>query len=230
MTTILLVDDDKSLVRALSIGLGAFGYLVEVATNGVEAITSAARVLPDLLLVDLGLPELSGIEVITAIRAWSDVPIIVLSARPQEAVKVAALDAGADDYLTKPFGINELLARIRASLRRSSRADEESVVRAGELTIDLAARLVLRGDVAVHLTPKEWGALAVLVRNRGRLVSQQALLEQVWGPGYSGESEYLRTLFSRLRKKLENDPASPVHLITEPGVGYRFEIGAVIAE
>jgi two-component system KDP operon response regulator KdpE len=225
MTTILLVDDDKSLLRALTIGLGAHGYVVEVATNGVDAITAVPKVLPDLLLVDLGLPRLSGIEVITAIRAWSNVPIIVLSARPQEAVKVAALDAGADDYLTKPFGINELLARIRAALRRHTPVDEESVVIAGDLRIDLTARRVERGDALVHLTPKEWGALAVLVRNQGRLVTQQMLLEQVWGPGYAEESEYLRTLFSRLRKKLETNPASPVHLITEPGVGYRFEVG-----
>lgn len=225
MTTILLIDDDKSLLRALTIGLGAHGYVVEVATTGVDAITAVTKVLPDLLLVDLGLPELSGIEVITAVRAWSTVPIIVLSARPQEAVKVAALDAGADDYLTKPFGINELLARIRAALRRHTAVGEDSVVIAGDLRIDLSARRVERGDVLVHLTPKEWGALAVLVRNQGRLVTQQMLLEQVWGPGYARESEYLRTLFSRLRKKLEGDPASPVHLITEPGVGYRFETG-----
>lgn len=223
MTTILLVDDDKSLVRALSIGLGAHGYQVEVATNGVEAVTAAAKVLPDLVLVDLGLPQMSGIEVITAIRAWSDVAVIVLSARTQEAVKVAALDAGADDYLTKPFGINELLARIRAALRRRTAAPEESVIVAGDLTIDLSARRVERNDELVHLTPKEWGALAVLVRNQGRLVTQQMLLEQVWGPGYAQESEYLRTLFARLRRKLEDDPASPRHLITEPGVGYRFE-------
>ncbi len=224
MTTILLVDDDKSLVRALAIGLHAHGYVVELATNGVDAITAVSKVLPDLLLVDLGLPRLSGIEVITAVRAWSTVPIIVLSARPQEAVKVAALDAGADDYLTKPFGINELLARIRAALRRHTPVDEEPVVVAGELRVDLAARRVERDGVLVHLTPKEWGALAVLLRHQGRLVTQQMLLEQVWGPGYAEESEYLRTLFSRLRKKLERDPASPVHLITEPGVGYRFEV------
>jgi two-component system, OmpR family, KDP operon response regulator KdpE len=224
MTTILLVDDDKSLLRALAIGLGAHGYTIEAATNGIDAITAVTKVMPDLLLVDLGLPKLSGIEVITAVRAWSNVPIIVLSARPQEAVKVAALDAGADDYLTKPFGINELLARIRAALRRHIPIGEESVVVAGDLRIDLAAHRVDRGAVLVHLTPKEWGALAVLVRNQGRLVTQQMLLEQVWGPGYSDQSEYLRTLFSRLRKKLETDPGAPVHLITEPGVGYRFEV------
>lgn len=220
-----MIDDDRALLRALSIGLGAHGYTIEVATNGVDAISAVARILPDLVLVDLGLPALSGIEVITAVRAWSNVPIIVLSARPQEAVKVTALDAGADDYLTKPFGINELLARIRAALRRHTTTDEESVVVAGDLRIELVARRVERGDALVHLTPKEWGALAVLVRNRGRLITQQMLLEQVWGPGYSNESEYLRTLFARLRKKLESNPAAPVHLITEPGVGYRFEIG-----
>ncbi len=224
MTTILIVDDDKSLLRALTIGLGAHDYTIEVATNGVDAITAVPKVMPDLMLVDLGLPRLSGIELIIAVRAWSTVPINVLSARPQEAVKVAALDAGADDYLTKPFGINELLARIRAALRRHLPSSEESVVIAGELRIDLAAHRVDRDGALVHLTPKEWGALAVLVRNQGRLVTHQMLLKQVWGPGYSDQSEYLRTLFSRLRKKLERDPASPDHIITEPGIGYRFEV------
>ncbi len=223
MSTVLVVDDDHSLVRALTIGLRVHGYTVHAAGDGPSAIAAAAKVHPDVVLVDLGLPGLSGLEVITALRGWSEVAIIVLSARPQEAVKVAALDAGADDYLTKPFGIDELLARVRAVSRRR-RPEGEPVVRAGDLVIDLAQRRVeCRGEL-VHLTPKEWAALAELARHPGRLVTHRVILERVWGEGYGTETEYLRTLFARLRRKLEDDPSAPRHLITEPGVGYRLEI------
>ncbi len=223
MSTVLVVDDDRALVRALTIGLRVHDFTVHSATSGPEALTTAGKVHPDVILVDLGLPGLNGIEVIMALRGWSDAAIIVLSARPQEAVKVAALDAGADDYLTKPFGIDELLARVRAVTRRRPSA-AEPIVRAGDLEIDLAARRVERAGRLVHLTPKEWAALAVLARHPGRLVTHQSLLEQVWGTGYGTETEYLRTLFARLRRKLEADPSSPRHLITEPGVGYRLEL------
>jgi two-component system KDP operon response regulator KdpE len=223
MTTILVVDDDRPFARALSIGLGAHGFDVVVANDGSTGITDAARVHPDVILLDLGLPEYTGMEVLEAVRAWSDVPVIVLSARHHGSSKVAALDAGADDYVTKPFGIDELLARIRAALRRSSSDSDGSVVSAGALRIDLAARRVERSGVLVHLTPKEWGVVATLVRSPGHLVTQGDLLRQVWGAGYEGESEYLRTVLLRVRRKLEEDPSSPRHFITESGVGYRFE-------
>ena len=224
MTTVLIVDDDRPLLRAVSIGIGAHGYEVVTAHDGPSAIRHAVEVAPDMILLDLGLPGLSGIEVIEAVRAWSRVPIIVLSARHQSAAKVAALDAGADDYVTKPFGMDELLARMRAVLRRHSSEEEHALVIAGQLSISLAERRVEREGVLVHLTPKEWSALAVLARVPGSLVTQQELLTQVWGPGYESESDYLRTLFARLRRKLEPDPSSPRHLITEPGIGYRLEL------
>ncbi len=223
MSTVLVVDDDRALVRALSIGLRVHGFNVHAATTGPEALRVAGKVHPDVVLVDLGLPGLDGIEVIEALRGWSEAAIIVLSARPQEAVKVAALDAGADDYLTKPFGIDELLARVRAVSRRRVPTGEP-VVQVGEITVDLSARRVERAGVLVHLTPKEWAALAILVRHPGQLVTHQSLLEQVWGEGYGTETEYLRTLFARLRRKLEDDPSHPRHLITEPAMGYRLEL------
>ena len=222
MTTILLVDDDRPLLRALSLGIAAHGYEVITAEDGAAAIRAAVEHRPDVVLLDLGLPKMSGVEVITALRGWSSVPIVVLSARHQSATKVAALDAGADDYLTKPFGMDELLARVRAVLRRQ-RPDDAVIVHAGDLAINLAEHRVARAGVDVHLTPKEWSVLAVLARHPERLVTQAELLQKVWGPEYGAESDYLRTLFARLRRKLEDDPASPRHLITEPGVGYRLE-------
>jgi two-component system KDP operon response regulator KdpE len=224
VTSVLLVDDDRPLLRAVSLGIGAHGYDVATAEDGPAAIRSAVKIQPDVILLDLGLPGLSGIDVIESVRAWSDVPIIVLSARHQSAAKVAALDAGADDYVTKPFGMDELLARMRAVLRRRTPEEDGSIVIAGELTINLAERRVERNAELVHLTPKEWAALAVLARSPGSLVTQIELLTQVWGPGYEAESEYLRTLFARLRRKLEADPSAPRHLITEPGIGYRLEL------
>jgi two-component system KDP operon response regulator KdpE len=220
----LVVDDDHSLCRALFKGLGAHGYDVVTAMTGHEAISLAAKTYPHLLLVDLGLPQSSGIEVVTAVRGWSSAPVIVVSTRPQEALKVAALEAGADDYLMKPFGINELLARIRTALRRSALAGKEGVVVIGELSIDLGSRKVQRRGELVHLTPKEWATLAVLVRHHGDVVSEQGLLEQLWGPGYQAESAYLRTVVDGLREKLEDDPSAPSRLVDEPDVGYRFDV------
>jgi len=222
VTRILLIDDDRAFARALSIGLGAHGFDVVVALDGTQGIIEASRAHPDAVLLDLGLPGHTGMEVLEAVRAWSSVPVIVLSARHQSGAKVAALDAGADDYVTKPFGIEELLARIRAALRRSSSDADTAVVSAGDLQIDLAARRVERSGEVVHLTPKEWDVVAILARHAGHLVTQRDLLSQVWGPGYEGESEYLRTVLLRIRRKLEPDPSAPRHFITEPGVGYRF--------
>lgn len=223
MTTILVVDDDHSLRQALSKGLGAHGYDVVTATSGHEAISLAAKTYPHLLLVDLGLPQDSGVDVVTAVRGWSGAPIIVVSTRLQVAAKASALDAGADDYLMKPFGINELLARIRAALRRSAPSDEESVVVAGELSIDLGTRDVRRRGQVVHLRPKAFATLALLVRRRGNLVSEPELLEQLWGPGYQEEREYLSTIVLGLRGQLEDDASAPHHLTGGPGLGYRFE-------
>ena len=220
---ILVVDDDQSLVRALSVSLGARGYEVSVAGTGEDALDWAAQHHPDLILLDLGLPGIDGIDVIRGLRGWSQVPVIVLSARHQGAAKVEALDAGADDYVTKPFAMAELLARIRAALRRNVGTEVEPRVETADFVIDLAVMRVTRDGEVVRLTPKEWDVVALLVRNAGRLVSHRQLLEEVWGPEYVKETEYLRVLLARVRRKLERDPSHPVHFITEPGVGYRFE-------
>src|SRR5665213_1510031 len=224
MTTILVVDDDHSLSRALSKGLGAHGYGVVTALTAHEAISLAAKTYPHLLMVDLGLPQFSGLEVITAVRGWSSAPIIVTSTRLQEDQKVSALEAGADDYLMKPFGINELLARIRAALRRRAALGEEAVVDTGDLSIDLGSRHVRRRGETIHLSPKEWAILAELTRLRGDVVGEQELLEHLWGPGYHDESAYLKTVVECLREKLEDDPGAPSRLVFEPGVGYRFDV------
>lgn len=224
MATILVVEDDHSLCRALSKGLGAHGYDVVTAMTGHEAIALAAKTYPHLLLVDLGLPQFSGVEVVTAVRGWSSAPVIVVSTRPQEGLKVAALKAGADDYLMKPFGINELLARIGGALRRTIAMGGEGVVLAGDLSIDLGSRKVLRGGELVHLTPKQWSTLAALVRRQGVVMSERELLDQLWGPGYQEQAEYLRTIVDGLRETLEDDPLAPRHFVTEPGVGYRFDV------
>lgn len=221
---VLVVDDERGLVHALAINLRAHGWDVATATDGAQALDLAASWQPGVVLLDLGLPDLPGLDVIAGIRGWSQVPIVVLSARQQGEDKIDALDAGADDYVTKPFAMDELLARLRAAARRGAPADAtEAVVEAGELTIDLARRRVLRRGEDVRLSPTEWALIEVLVRHRGRLVSRQQLLHEVWGPGYTNESAYLRVYAAQLRRKLEVDPAHPRHLLTKPGMGYLFE-------
>ena len=194
--------------------------------DGAAALAAAARQPPDVVVLDLGLPDMDGVDVVTGLRGWTGAPVIVLSARDDQAQKVAALDAGADDYVTKPFGMDELLARVRAAVRRGGAAPgaDEPVVETAAFTVDLAARRVWRDGAEVRLTPTEWSVLEVLVRHRGRLVERRSLLQEVWGPAYSSETNYLRVYLAQLRRKLEPDPARPQHLITEPGVGYRFEV------
>ena len=223
MTKILIVDDEPQLLRALDINLRIRGYDVEQARSGEEALRLVASGHPDAIVLDLGLPGLDGIDVVRGVRGWSDVPIVILSVRDGEADKVAALDAGADDYVTKPFGMDELLARLRAALRRGAPAEEAAVVVAGDLVIDLGARRVRRAGEDVRLTPTQWHLVAALVRNRGRLVSQTQLLSEVWGPTYVDSTNYLRVFIAQIRRKLETDPSRPRHFVTEPGMGYRFE-------
>jgi two-component system KDP operon response regulator KdpE len=226
---VLIVDDEPTLLRALSINLRARSYDVDTAADGASALTAASRRPPDLVILDLGLPDMDGVEVILGLRAWCRAPIVVLSARQTQAEKVAALDAGADDYVTKPFGMDEMLARIRASLRRAAPvAEQVAVVTTSAFTVDLAAKrvtVVSRDGPAgeVRLTPTEWAVLEVLVRNAGKHVGQRRLLQEVWGPAYGTETNYLRVYMAQLRRKLEPDPSRPRHLITEPGMGYRFE-------
>jgi two-component system KDP operon response regulator KdpE len=223
VTRVLVVDDDHQLVRALRISLTAGGYQVATAPDATTALTLAGRTPPDLVILDLGLPDLDGVAVIEALRGWSSAPIIVLSARHHEPAKVDALDAGADDYITKPFGMPELLARMRSALRRATPgADPAPVVRTAEFTVDLVAKRVVTTSGDIRLTPTEWHLLEILVREPGRLITQKQLLHQVWGPGYDTETNYLRVHLANLRRKLEPDPARPRYLITEPGVGYRF--------
>ena len=222
MTRILLVDDDPQLARALSINLRARGYEVTAAGTGRGALEAAARELPDLAIVDLGLPDMDGIEVVAGLRGWTNIPVVVLSARETQTDKVSALDAGADDYLTKPFGMDELLARIRAALRRADPGELPSVVTTDDFTVDLAARTVDRDGQRIRLTPTEWHLLELLIRNEDKLVSQRELLQQVWGPTYESETNYLRVYMAQLRRKLEPNPAQPKYLHTEPGLGYRF--------
>jgi two-component system KDP operon response regulator KdpE len=217
------VDDEPQIVRALRINLKARGYEVDAAPDGRTALDLAARRHPDVILLDLGLPDLDGTEVIRGLRGWLSAPIIVLSARRESDDKVEALDAGADDYVTKPFGMAELLARLRAAVRRSAPAEEAPVVRTDAFSVDLAAKRVERNGADVRLTPTEWHILELLVRNPGRLVGQRQLLQEVWGPGYVKETNYLRVYMAQLRRKLEDDPSHPRHLITAPGIGYRFE-------
>jgi two-component system KDP operon response regulator KdpE len=222
VTTVLVVDDDPQLLRTLKINLSAHGYQVELAATGAQALVHAGNHPPDLVIVDLGLPDMDGVRVVTGLRGWSEVPIVVLSARGTEEAKIAALDAGADDYVTKPFGMGELAARLRAALRRRG-APSDPVVRTDAFTVDLAARRVSTAAGEVRLTPTEWHILEVLLRNSGKLVTQRQLLAEVWGPAYASETNYLRVHLANLRRKLEPEPARPRHLRTEPGQGYRFE-------
>jgi two-component system, OmpR family, KDP operon response regulator KdpE len=222
MTRILVVDDDPQLLRALRVNLTARRYEILTARDGATGLALASRHRPDLVVVDLGLPDVDGVAVVEGIRGWSTVPIIVLSARHSEPVKVAALDAGADDYVTKPFGMDELLARIRAALRRAVDAADVPVVVTDAFTLDLANRRVTTQAGETRLTPTEWHLLEVLVRHPGRLVTQQQLLHEVWGPQYTSATNYLRVHLANLRRKLEPDPARPRYLVTDPGQGYRF--------
>ncbi|MFE0581428.1 response regulator [Streptomyces sp. NPDC058874] len=227
MTRVLVVDDEPQIVRALVINLKARTYEVDAASDGASALELAAARHPDVVVLDLGLPDMDGVEVIRGLRGRSRVPILVLSARHSSDEKVEALDAGADDYVTKPFGMDELLARLRAAVRRAepsagSGADG-SVVATEGFTVDLAAKKAVREGHDVRLTPTEWHLLEVLVRNGGKLVGQKQLLQEVWGPSYGTETNYLRVYMAQLRRKLEADPSRPRHFITEPGMGYRFE-------
>ena len=227
MSRVLVVDDEPQILRALGTNLKARGYDVDLAPTGEAALELAARRPPDAVILDLGLPGIDGVEVIGGLRGWTQVPIIVLSVRGEEADKVGALDAGADDYVTKPFAMGELLARLRAALRRVSPDAAVAVVDTDAFSIDLAAKRATTAGGVVRLTPTEWHIVEILVRNEGKLVTQRQLLQEVWGPRYERETNYLRGFLAQIRRKLEPDPAHPRFFITEPGVGYRFESGAV---
>jgi len=223
VTRVLVIDDEPSILRALRINLTARNYEVSTASDGASGLAAVSSERPDVLILDLGLPDMDGTDVIHGVRGWSSTPIIVLSVWDQEQQKVAALDAGADDYVTKPFGMDELLARLRAAVRRSAPAPDEPVVTTPDFTVDLAAKRVTRdGEGDIRLTPTEWQLLEILVRNRGRLVTQRQLLQEVWGPAYESESNYLRVYVAQLRRKLEPEPSRPRYLLTDPGMGYRF--------
>ena len=242
MTRVLVVDDEPQILRALRINLRVRDYEVHVASTGTEALEMAGRYPPDLVILDLGLPDLDGVEVIQGLRGWTKAPIIVLSGRADSVDKVEALDAGADDYVTKPFGVEDLLARMRAAARRTGTAEDLPRISLGELVVDLAAKRVIRQapvpagrDAAgpdpeggapaddIRLTPTEWHLLEVLLRNPGKLLSRNQLLTEVWGPGYADATGNLRLYMAQLRRKLEPDPARPRWLITEPGMGYRYQ-------
>ena len=234
MTRVLVVDDEPQILRALRINLRVRQYDVHTAATGAEALEQASKHPPDLVILDLGLPDLDGVEVIQGLRGWTTAPIIVLSGRADSIDKVEALDAGADDYVTKPFGMEELLARMRAVARRAIADGDEPQVQLGDLVVDLAAKRVIREQdgqdgqhgqdgADVRLTPTEWHLLEVLLRHPGKLLSQQQLLAEVWGPGYADATGNLRLYMAQLRKKLEPDPARPHWLLTEPGMGYRFQ-------
>ncbi len=227
MTTVLVIDDEPQILRALRINLRVRQYEVHTAGSGSEALELAAKHPPDLVILDLGLPDLDGVEVIHGLRGWTSAPIIVLSGRADSTDKVEALDAGADDYVTKPFGMDELLARMRAVSRRTGSEGDTPQFRLGDVLVDLAAKRVSRengsGSTDVRLTPTEWHLLEVLLRNPGKLLSQQQLLTDVWGPGYADATGNLRLYMAQLRRKLEPDPARPRWLLTEPGMGYRFQ-------
>jgi two-component system KDP operon response regulator KdpE len=223
---VLVVDDETQIVRALTVNLQALGYEVDSAGTGEDALRKAADHRPDAVILDLGLPGIDGVEVIHGLRGWTQVPIIVLSVREEEREKIAALDAGADDYVTKPFGMGELVARLRVALRRSLDSDQSApLIETPAFIIDLAAKRVTRPDgEEIRLTPTEWGIVEVLASNQGKLVSQVQLLKDVWGPNYGEETNYLRVFMAQIRRKLEPDQGIPRYFITEPGMGYRFEI------
>jgi two-component system, OmpR family, KDP operon response regulator KdpE len=222
-TRVLVVDDEPQIVRALRINLQVRGYEIAVAGSGAEALRAAAAFHPEIVILDLGLPDIDGIDVIGGLRGWTDVPIVVLSARTDSADIVEALDAGADDFVTKPFGMDVLLARLRAAGRRGPHSTENALVVTDAFTVDLSAKTVTRRGEKVHLTRTEWGVLELLARNRGKLVSQKELLQAVWGPRHERETHYLRIYLGQLRQKLEDDPSHPQHLLTETGMGYRLQ-------
>ncbi len=226
MSRVLVVDDDPRLRQTLRINLTAHGHTVILAPDGTTALRAVATPpLPEVVVLDLGLPDMNGLDVLAGLRGWSRVPVLVLSARSGSAEKVAALDAGADDYVTKPFGVPELLARLRAAVRRAASAvDDRPTVVTEHFTVDLAAKRVLPGRRPVHLSPTEWGVLEMLARWPGTVVTQQELLAEVWGPSYGSQGHYLRVYIAHLRRKLEPDPTRPRYLITEPGRGYVLEI------
>ena len=221
MASVLIVDDEVQILRALQINLNARGYSTVTAFTGHNALEQAQQHPVDVIILDLGLPDLDGVEVIRRLRRWNKVPIVVLSARHGSDDKIQALDAGADDYVTKPFGMDELMARLRAALRRGS--PTEPVIATAGFTINLATKRVTRRGVTVRLTPTEWNILELLARNSGALVTHEEILRQVWGPAYAEETAYLRVYLAQLRRKLETDPANPQHLQTETGLGYRFQ-------
>jgi two-component system KDP operon response regulator KdpE len=223
VTRILVVDDEPQILRAMSTNLRARDYEVDTAPDGETALRIATRHHHDAVILDLGLPGIDGIDVIRGLRGWSRVPIIVLTVRDQERDKVSALDAGADDYVTKPFGMAELLARLRAALRRASPVDEGGLVETDDFSVDLGAKRVRRGEEEVRLTPTEWHLVELLVRSPGKLLTQKDLLHEVWGPHYDQQTNYLRVYMAQIRRKLEADPSRPRYFITEPGMGYRFE-------
>ncbi|AUI51809.1 response regulator [Arthrobacter crystallopoietes] len=227
MTNVLIVDDEPQILRALQINLNARGYQTLPAADGASALDQAAKHAVDVVILDLGLPDMDGIDVIRGLRGWTDVPIIILSARHASDEKVDALDAGADDYVTKPFDLNELLARVRAATRRVGGAPESPTVETADFEISLIDKRVTRNGEAVRLTPIEWNILELLARNPGKLISQQQVLTHVWGPAYTKETQYLRVYIAQLRRKLEPDPAKPRYLLTEAGMGYRFEPGTI---
>jgi two-component system KDP operon response regulator KdpE len=223
MTTLLLVDDEARFADALAISLRARDYDVHVATSGESALETAARLHPEVIVLDLGLPGIDGLDVLRGLRAWTGAPVVVLSARDAEHTKVEALDAGADDYVTKPFGMDELVARLRAVQRRRASGAEEAVVATEHFSLDLAAKRATVAGALVRLTPKEWLVVGTLVRHPGRLVPQRMLLQAAWGPRYETETDYLRVFLASIRRKLEPVPSQPRYFITEPGMGYRFE-------
>jgi two-component system KDP operon response regulator KdpE len=223
--TILVIEDEPALQKFLRVTLEAQNFKIIEATTGEQGLRHASTSVPDLIVLDLGLPDIDGVEVTKKLREWTAIPIIIVSARGKEQDKVVALDAGADDYLTKPFGVGELLARVRVVLRHLAAANEksgESLFESGDLKVDLARRVVTVGENAVHLTPNEYKLLTVLIKNAGKVLTHRQLLKEVWGPGSSDQTHYLRVYMNQLRQKLEPDSARPKHLLTEPGVGYRL--------
>lgn len=225
MTFVLVVDDDPAILRTLSINLRARGYDVETAGDGRSALQIVEERMPDVVILDLGLPDLDGVAVLKRLRTYAQVPVVVLSARHESDDKVEALDEGADDYVTKPFELEELLARVRAAIRRGGTSDAPLVVEVGDVRLDVTERRASRAGEDVRLTPTEWHIVEVLARRQGKLVKQADLLHEVWGPGYSRETNYLRVYLAQLRRKLEVDPSRPTLFLTEPGIGYRLNTG-----